>query len=122
MIKYYIIIFCLFFSCFENIRGQKLKDTIASDTIEEQGIIKLNICSRGCYQYYIEYQSEQEKKYVYPDSLPGHLKKDNVSINFTGLEMNDSTELLKPGINDKPVLLKKIRNMHILKINMHNED
>jgi len=116
MTKYIVVIVFLIFNYSEILQAQDKNNNSAEKLIEIPGSVKINICSRGCYQYYIAYQSESCVKYLYPDSIPQNLKKDNLKIQFSGTITNDSTELLKPDLTDKPVKFKKIGNIHITDI------
>ncbi len=76
---------------------------------DHKGTVYLNICSRGCYQYYIHTASGD----FFPDSLPEDLKKDMLDVLFSGILQPDSTLLLKPDPTDQPEPLRKIRNIKI---------
>lgn len=106
MVKYINILILSSWFVLSNIYGQETNDLTLKD---HKGIIQLNVCSRGCYQYYIHTNSDD----FYPDSLPVNFRQNNLSIKFTGTLQQDSTLLRKPAPNDKPEPLKKIRNIKI---------
>jgi hypothetical protein len=65
----------------------------------EEGTIKVFVCSRGCYQYLLEYNS----KYYYPGELPEKFKEDGLEVIFSGIFKDTETAINKPAPNDKPV-------------------
>lgn len=65
----------------------------------EEGTIKVFVCSRGCYQYLLEYNGQ----YYYPGELPEKFKEDGLKVVFSGIFKDTETAINKPAPNDVPV-------------------
>ena len=65
----------------------------------EEGAIKVFVCTRGCYQYLLAYNGE----YYFPDTLPEDLKEDGLKVVFSGELKDTETAINKPSPNDIPV-------------------
>ncbi len=65
----------------------------------EDGEIKVFVCSRGCYQYLLAYNGE----YYHPISLPENLKEDGIKVVFSGTLQDTETAIKKPAPNDVPI-------------------
>lgn len=65
----------------------------------EEGIIKIFVCSRGCYQYILEHKGT----YYHPGELAEEFKENDKSVIFSGNLKDTKTAVNKPAPNDLPV-------------------
>lgn len=89
-------------------------DTVFKD---QQAIVVVKVCSRGCYQYLIQTKGIAGNVYLYPDSIPENCKIDNLAIIFSGSLTGDSIDIIKPGIDDRPVKDFTVPKIRLDKIN-----
>jgi hypothetical protein len=84
--------------------------------INQRGLIKNFICSRGCSQYLIQSIIGSDTVYYYDKSLNSDYLKDNLAIIYNGVLQLDSTMIDKPAPNDIPIPNFKVRNIKVFDI------
>jgi Fe-S cluster assembly iron-binding protein IscA len=70
----------------------------------QKAVIHIYVCSRGCYQYVLETESNGKVLKMAPDKLDDAFKKDNTAVIFTGKLTNETVDIKKTSPTDVPVL------------------
>lgn len=70
---------------------------------DQSAIVKVFICSRGCYQYLVQIEMKDELKCFYPDSLPKKFRQDNLEVIITGTISSEKKQVFKPSPTDAPI-------------------
>jgi hypothetical protein len=108
----------------EKIEQQGIQTTLQQkdDTVfnEQKGVIRLYVCTRGCYQYVLETTINGKIAKLSPNVLDETLKKDNLAVIFSGKMTAEMVDIKKPAPNDVPVLDFKANKVLIETIKVAN--
>jgi hypothetical protein len=97
---------------------QILKDTVIFNN--QKGVIHIYVCSRGCYQYVLETESNGKILKLSPNILSEAFKKDDLKVIFSGKLTDEMIDINKPSPNDVPILDFKASRILIDKIKVDN--
>jgi len=103
-----ISLFMIFSSC---IKEKETNRNTSYNLINQRGVIKIFVCTRGCYQYLIETAIDSRNVYYYDKNLPTAFQKDNLAISFSGILQTDSTMIYVAAPNDGSIPDFKARNI-----------
>jgi hypothetical protein len=78
-------------------------DTSQLDFIDQAATVRVQVATRGSYQYLLEIpQPGSTSLRCMPNLLPVALQKDGQAVLFSGKLLSDSTMIMKPGPTDIP--------------------
>ena len=78
-------------------------DDINNRFVNKGGQIVRNVCSRGCYQYFIEINHNGSVFLLSPNAIDKYFEKDGLKIRFTGQLSGAKMRISTPGANDIPL-------------------
>ncbi len=84
--------------------------------INQNGIVKNFVATRGSYQWLIGIKSNNDTTYYYDKYLDNEYYENNINIEFNGVITFDSTQIYKTSPDDVPTPDFKVRNIRTFDI------
>jgi Fe-S cluster assembly iron-binding protein IscA len=87
---------------------------------DQKGVVRIYVCTRGCYQYVLETEFDGKLLKLSPDVLDEAFKKDNLTVIFSGKMTQEMVDIKKPSPNDIPILDFKVPKVLVENIKVAN--
>ena len=87
--------------------------------INQTGVTKNFLCSRGCSQYLIQLDNATPNNFYFTQYLESAFFKDDLSLSFHGVIMLDSTAISKPSPTDQPIFDFNAPNIRLFDVKVN---
>jgi hypothetical protein len=91
-------------------------DEVNARFVNQEGRIKLLVCSRGCTQPVIETTLKDQEVLLIPQNLEDRFKTNGLGIRFTGKLLANTGDLYMPGSDDIPRVMGEAQMVEIERI------